>query len=461
MPVGKTRAPERRSSDRPPGVLVIARDEETRRRVAAHLEGWLRPLETTPSALHEVTPWIDASVSIAVLSGNDPMAIDELHALRELPAGERLLLLVDQDADDESVARAVEQLRPILVLPFPTLRPALRLAVERVLPSAPGKGARLQQRPASTLLGLGTAIRGVIDEVRRIAPTDMSVLILGETGTGKELLARAIHEQSERAAKPFVAVNCSALPDTLLESELFGARRGAYTGADRDRNGLFRDAEGGTLLLDEIGETSPAFQVKLLRALEEREVRPLGDSRTHHFDVRIISATHQDLDAQVETGGFRQDLLYRLNTVTLTIPPLRRRRVDIPFLAQHFAEELGEAQARRIVLDEDFLEALGHYEFPGNVRELRNAVERAIALAGPTPLVKADHLQLGPRTGGDFSPPRRGTLQERIEAVEVAAIREAQAEHADNRTRMAEALGLSRVGLRKKMQRLGIEAARK
>jgi two-component system response regulator HupR/HoxA len=442
-------------------VLVVAHDEETRRRLAADLEGWLRPMQAAPSALHESASWIDASAAIALLSGSDAKAIDELHSLCALPAGERLLLLVDPDADDESVARAVAQLRPTLVLPYPAPQPALRLALESVLPSSPGQGARLNHRPASALLGAGTAIRGVIDEVRRIAPTDMTVLILGETGTGKELLARAIHEQSVRAAKPFVAVNCSALPDTLLESELFGARKGAFTGADRDRRGLFRDADGGTLLLDEIGETSAAFQVKLLRVLEEREVRPLGDSRTHAFDVRVISATHQDLDALVATGRFRQDLLYRLNTATLTIPPLRRRRVDIPFLAQHFAEELGEAQARRIVLDEDFLEALGRYEFPGNVRELRNAVERAIALAGPTPLVKADHLQLGMRAGGDFTPPRSGTLKERIEQVEVDAIRQAQAKHAGNRTRMAEALGLSRVGLRKKMQRLGIEPAAK
>lgn len=450
-----------RTTSHIPALMLVGRDAETRRSVAAQLAEIARPLEAAPFELCETARWVDAVAAVAIVSAVTDDALDELDPIHELPAGEGLMLLIDRDADDEFVAQAVARLRPTLVLPHPAPPAALRLAVQGLLPSAVRQGARLQHRPASALLGAGKSIREVIDEVRRIAPTDMTVLVLGETGTGKEVMARAIHEQSRRAGKPFVAVNCSALPDTLLESELFGFRKGAFTGADRDRQGLFRDAEGGTLLLDEIGETSPAFQVKLLRVLEEREVRPLGDNRTHSIDVRLISATHQNLDRLVEEGRFRQDLLYRLNTVALTIPPLRRRRVDIPFLAQHFAEELGEAQARRIVLDEEFLDALARYEFPGNVRELRNAVERAIALAGPTPVVKAEHLKLGMGAGTDFTAPRRGTLQERVDQVEAEAIRQAQAKHADNRTRMAEALGLSRVGLRKKMQRLGIESAPK
>ena len=173
------------------------------------------------------------------------------------------------------------------------------------------------------------------------------MLILGETGTGKELVARAIHENSPRAGRAFVAVNCGALPDTLLESELFGHVRGAFTGADRDKRGLFEEAEGGTLLLDEVGDTSPAFQTKLLRALEAREIRPVGGTDVRHVDVRVVSATHRDLAEMVDEGSFRQDLLYRLNTATLFVPSLRRRRVDIPFLAQHFAEEFGDEHARK------------------------------------------------------------------------------------------------------------------
>jgi transcriptional regulator with PAS, ATPase and Fis domain len=444
-----------------PEVLVVGRDETARERVVTQLQDEVLARAVAPAALRELADWVDTAALIAVVSPPDEGALDELAVLRELPAADRLLLLVAWEEDDEAISRAVARLRPALVLPHPSPAPALRLALQRVLPAMPGRGARLQHRPAVSLLGAGKAIHEVIEDVRRIAPTDMSVLILGETGTGKEVVARAIHEQSLRAGKPFVAVNCGALPDTLLESELFGARKGAFTGSTRDRNGLFRDADGGTLLLDEIGETSPAFQVKLLRVLEEREIRPLGGTRSYPVDVRVISATHQDPDAAVASGRFRQDLLYRLNTVTLHIPPLRRRRVDIPFLAQHFAEELGQAQARQIVLNEDFLEALSRYEFPGNVRELRNAVERAIALAGPLSAVTTEHLQLGSRARADFTPPRTGTLQQRIDQVEIEAIREADAEHDSNRTRMAAALGLSRVGLRKKMQRLGIDLARK
>jgi transcriptional regulator with PAS, ATPase and Fis domain len=189
-----------------------------------------------------------------------------------------------------------------------------------------------------------------------------------------------------------VTLNCGALPETLLESELFGYRRGAFTGADESKRGLFEEADGGTLFLDEIGDTPAAFQVKLLRAIEQQEIRPLGTTESLRFDVRIVSATHQDLEAAVERGSFRRDLLYRLNAVAIELPPLRRRRVDIPFLAQHFAEEFGEAEARQITLGEDFLDALARREFPGNIRELRNAVERAIALTRPGETVGAGQL---------------------------------------------------------------------
>jgi transcriptional regulator with PAS, ATPase and Fis domain len=282
----------------------------------------------------------------------------------------------------------------------------------------------------------------------------MPVLVCGETGSGKELVARAIHERSRRARGPFVAVNCGALPDSLLESELFGFTRGAFTGAEQSRQGLFEQANGGTLFLDEIGDTSPGMQAKLLRVLEARTVRPLGGEGERPVDVRVVSATHRDLEAGTRDGSFRQDLLFRLNAATLMVPPLRRRRVDIPFLAQHFAEELGDAQARRIVLGEDFLEALGRHGFPGNVRELRNAVERAIALAGPSEEIGAAHLSLG----GDASPSvaAAGTLRERVEQLEAELIRAALRRHAGNRTHVANALGLSRPGLRQKMRRLGL-----
>jgi transcriptional regulator with PAS, ATPase and Fis domain len=289
------------------------------------------------------------------------------------------------------------------------------------------------------------------------APTPIPALILGETGTGKELVARAIHEQSPRAGHPFVAVNCGALPDSLLESELFGHRRGAFTGADRDKRGLFEHAHGGTIFLDEIGDTSPALQMKLLRVLETKEIRPLGDTQTICVDVRIVSATHRDLESGIEEGGFRQDLYYRLNALTIYVPPLRRRRVDVPFLAQHFAEEFGVSHARRITLAEDFLQSLSERDFPGNVRELRNAVERAIALTVPGEPVTSEHLQPTPGSTNRGLGDSGGTLRQLVDRVEANAILAALDRHGGSRRRTAEALGLSRPGLRYKLRRLGLD----
>ncbi len=271
-------------------------------------------------------------------------------------------------------------------------------------------------------------------------------------------MARAIHEQSPRADRPFVAVNCGALPDSLLESELFGHTKGAFTGADRDKRGLFEHADGGTIFLDEIGDTSPALQLKLLRVLEQKEIRPVGGTRTRKLDVRVVSATQRDLESAIEEGSFRADLFYRLNAVSIYVPPLRRRRVDIPFLAQHFAEELGAAHARRITLQENFLESLSRQDFPGNVRELRNAVERAIALAERGEPVTRDPLDREPGKGDAKSRGLAGTLREIVNRLETETIRASLERFEGNVGLAAEALGLSRPGLRYKMRRLGIEA---
>jgi transcriptional regulator with PAS, ATPase and Fis domain len=442
-----------------PLVLVIARDAALRRAVAAALAPDFNGSGLEPSALSSPARFLDAAAAIACLDADDDAAsVAALLPLLSLPLRASLLLSL-HGAREEVALGALAQLEPAQALAHPVPAALLRYAVGRALGSAtPGRGARAQQRPAPALLGVSTAIRQVLDQVKQVAGSPIPVLIQGETGTGKELVARAIHEQSPRAAGPFVAINCGALPDTLLESELFGHRRGAFTGADRAKTGLFEAAAGGTLFLDEIGDTSPALQMKLLRVIETRELRPLGDTEVRHVDVRLVSATHRDLEAAIEEGSFRQDLFYRLNAVTLFVPPLRRRRVDIPFLAQHFAEELGAAQARRITLDEDFLEALSRRDFPGNVRELRNAVERAITLATDGESVSARDLPpAGPAAAPDPLPPG-STLRERVERIEAEAIREALVACEGNRRRMAEALGLSRPGLRYKMRRLGLES---
>jgi two-component system response regulator HydG len=220
------------------------------------------------------------------------------------------------------------------------------------------------------------------DQLARIADSEASVLITGESGTGKELVAKALHRRSRRADKPFVAVNCAALPDTLLESELFGHAKGAFTDAQAARKGLFVQAEGGTLLFDEIGEMPLAMQAKLLRALEEGKVRPVGGETEVSFDARIIAATNRDLESAVEEGRFREDLFFRVNVIHIELPPLRSRGTDTLLLAQHFLEQFAARSGKEVVgLSKPVAERLLAYTWPGNVRELRNAVERAVALA--------------------------------------------------------------------------------
>lgn len=233
----------------------------------------------------------------------------------------------------------------------------------------------------------------LLAQAHRVAQINASVFIHGESGTGKELLARAIHEVSHRNDKPFVDVNCSAIPENLLESELFGHRKGAFTGATSDHNGLFRAADGGTLFLDEVGDMPKSFQVKLLRALQEKRVRPVGATDDSPVDVRIITATHVDLDAAMAEGEFREDLYYRLNVVTLNIPPLGERREDIPLLAIHFLNTLAKSYGKKVKgFSPEAMEHLVNYEWPGNVRQLHNVVEQSIALS-TTPLIPITLIQ--------------------------------------------------------------------
>jgi len=236
-------------------------------------------------------------------------------------------------------------------------------------------------------------MENMLTQARLVAESDTSVLIHGQSGTGKELFARAIHRASPRAAGPFVALNCSAIPESLFESELFGHAKGAFTGATRDHPGLFRAAQGGTLFLDEIGDMPLSFQVKLLRALQERSIRPVGSTTSVPVDVRIISATHQDLDKALQDNTFREDLYYRLNVVTLDLPSLAERREDIPLLAHHFLQKLPETQKRGITgFSPEAMEAMVSAPWPGNVRQLYNVVEQSVALS-TTPLIPASLVQ--------------------------------------------------------------------
>ena len=311
----------------------------------------------------------------------------------------------------------------------------------------------------------GSPLDSVCEMAARVARYDLSVLVLGESGTGKELLARAIHYASPRANGAFVVENCAAIPETLLESELFGHKRGAFTGAYEDHIGLFQRADGGTVFLDEIGETSPAFQVLLLRVLQEGEVRPVGGTRAVPVDVRVIAATHRDLEQRVREGLFREDLYYRIAGATFTVPPLRERVGDIEPIARRVVDEVGIELGRPgASLTDEAMACLMGYPWPGNIRELRNELARALALSDSERIeaqslsLRVLHGQAGLTATASATPlPASGTLAERLDAIEAMVLRETLLRHRWNKTRAAKELGLSRVGLRGKMVRFGLE----
>lgn len=305
----------------------------------------------------------------------------------------------------------------------------------------------------------------VCEIIQHVAPFNVNVLLTGESGTGKELCARALHYNSLRQDGPFVAENCGALPDELLESELFGHKRGAFTGAVDDRVGLFERADGGTIFLDEIGEVSPAFQVKLLRVLQEGEIRPLGTNTRRKIDVRVVAATNRDLEKDVKEGRFRQDLYYRLATFVVHLPPLRERPMDIEALAYAILEESSRQLGKKVKgFTDEAINCLQAYDWPGNVRELQNEIKRMLVLAHEdylgSDLISARIVLAAPEeaksdlellTGID------GSLKERVESLEARILKETLIRHRWNKTRAAEELGLSRVGLRNKLERYELE----
>ncbi len=306
----------------------------------------------------------------------------------------------------------------------------------------------------SSIIGESKVIKNIIEEIKKIADTKSNVLLLGETGTGKELFARVIHNNSSRAEMPFVPINCSAIPENLLESELFGHIRGAFTGAISSKKGLFEEADGGTVFLDEIGDLPPAFQVKLLRVLEDQIIRPVGSTKARRVDIRFITATNKNLSEAVKNGQFREDLFYRINVITISLPPLRERREDIPPLVEYYlkkySEEFGLSPKK---ISSEALSIMVSYRWPGNVRELQNIIERAV-LISDSDTILPEHLPENIRQSETFV---EESLNKGLSIEEYIRAFILKYQHIYNEQELAEKLGITRKTLWEKRKKLGIK----
>jgi Nif-specific regulatory protein len=336
----------------------------------------------------------------------------------------------------------------------------LRLAEEKLRGEVKYLKGREEKRRFSDIIGESKAMGDIFRQLEKVIDTRATVCIEGETGTGKEVIASAIHYQGKRREKLFVAQNCAAVPENLLESELFGHKKGAFTGADHDKKGLFEIADGGTLFLDEIGEMSLNLQAKLLRVLQEGEIRPVGATASKAIDVRIICATNRSLEKEVEKGAFRQDLFYRLRVFPLRLPPLRERREDVPLLVDHFLRKYTVEMNKPVAgVTPEALDQLGAYSWPGNIRELENEVQRLVIQCDNEGFITPDLLAPSVRKVEGLLgrvAPKKGTLKDMMEEVERWLLVEALRDHGGNKTKTAETLGITREGLHKKLAKYGM-----
>jgi two-component system response regulator PilR (NtrC family) len=394
--------------------------------------------------------------------------IELLRSVKEA-SPETVVIVMTAFATTETAIEAMKQgAYDYLTKPFKIdeLRLVVNKALEKKLLSVENKRLKTELRTQArqrVLIGTSAAMQRVYDLMAQVAPTRTSVLVTGESGTGKELVARGIHELSERRERAFVAVNCGAIPENLLESELFGHVKGSFTGAVSNKPGLFEVAHGGTLFLDEVGELPQTLQVKLLRALQEKQVRRVGGNADTAVDVRIIAATNRDLHADSQAGRFREDLYYRLNVIQLTLPPLRERMEDVPLLAQHFLEKFAREQGRAPCrLSDAALERIQGHDFPGNVRELENTIERAVALCRGEE-IGAELLPaalLVPRAPGAAAPqlPQRGkSLDDLMDDYERGLLLAALAKTGGVKKRAAQLLGITFRSMRYRMEKLGLD----
>ncbi len=444
-----------------PNVLVVE-DEELMRSILRQLiEGEGCRVFTADSAENALEIFSNNEIAVTLtdikMSGMD--GIELLDQLKSIDSEAIVIIMTAYSSVDTAIAALRKGAYDYVTKPFvnedllQTIKNAIR--TKELFSENRALRRELNQKYGfSEIIGKSEVLQNVFRLVEKVADTSAGILIQGESGTGKELIARAIHFNSGRAAKSFLAVNCGALPESLLESELFGHTKGAFTGAAADKKGLFRSADGGTLLLDEIGEMPLALQVKLLRALQEQEVTPVGSSVAVKFDTRIIAATNKNLEMEVAENHFREDLFYRLNVIEINLPPLRERREDIPLLVKHFIAETARQQsAAEKPISREAMSALVNYNWHGNVRELQNALERAVILSGD----EIDLASLPPKIknseSSSFEMRDPEGLRPPLEEMERRYILEILKSSGDDKTAAAEILGIDLSTLYRKLKR--------
>ena len=450
-------------------VLVVDDDDAHRGMLRMMLRSWGYEVDEADDGEAAVEA-VRAQSYDAVLTDVRMARVDGIHALKGILAYNPALPVILMTAYS-SVETAVEALRLgafdylIKPLDFEALRQCLQKAIEQSRCSVENRELRRQLTEAAAgpeILGRSPAVEELRAIIATVAPTEATVLINGESGTGKELVARALHMASERASRPLVTVNCAALAENLLESELFGHERGAFTGADKRREGRFVQADGGTLFLDEIGEMPLALQAKLLRALQQGEVQRVGSDSPITVDVRVIAATNRNLREEVEQKRFREDLFFRLNVISIEVPALRERSEDIPLLAAHFLEKFAARNRKNVKgFAPQALDMLRRYSWPGNVRELQNAVERAVILCTGD-LITGPELPASVTGAAEQAAPVPETAEASLaglslEALERRAIEDTLRQTEDNKSEAARRLGITRATLHHKLRKYGLE----
>ena len=473
----ETPAPPHRDPTReePKARILVVDDEQSMREF---LEIFLRREGYAVSTAADVDTAIahleadEIDLVITDLQMPEKTGLDLILAAREVSPETVTIVVTAFGTTDSAISAMKEGAYDYLTKPFKVdeLSIVIDKALEKKLLSNENQRLRRELRSQArdrNILGSSRAMQEVFDLIAQVAETKTNVLVTGESGTGKELVAQAIHQQSARASEPFIAINCGAIPENLLESELFGHVKGAFTGAVQNKEGLFEAATGGTLFLDEIGELSQPLQVKLLRALQEKSIRRVGDTVDRKVDVRIVSATNRRLEEEVAEGRFREDVYYRLNVIQLDLPPLREREEDIPLLAQHFIRRFSEELGKDVDgMDAEAYDLLAAHPFPGNVRELENLIERAVALArgpviGPDLLPPTVTRPAASPTNAPAVTAEGGDLEALVADYERSLLEAALVQSKGVKKQAARLLGISFRSFRYRLEKLGVEDSRR